>query len=152
MKKRKKILAVFILLGFSLSILLSFTALAAGYENQQKIPGSQPTDCFSTYLKQIINFGFAVIGILAMFMLAIGAYQYLMSAGNIGSAESAKATIGSALGGLILGLCAWIILNTVNPDFVGMKGPKDLQCGGGGGNPGTPPPPNPPPDPPNYYQ
>jgi soluble lytic murein transglycosylase-like protein len=79
-------------------------------------------------MKQIINFGFAAIGILAMFMLAIGAYQYLMSAGNIGSAESAKSTIGSALGGLALGLCAWLILNTINPDLVSMKDPSGLNC------------------------
>ncbi|MDP1846047.1 MAG: hypothetical protein Q8L09_04930, partial [Candidatus Moranbacteria bacterium] len=117
MRNKKKILAVFILLGFSLSILLSFTALAQSYLNQEKIPGYDQTFCFPDYMKQIINFGFATIGILALFMLAIGAYQYLMSAGNIGSAESAKATIGSALGGLILGLCAWLILNTINPDL-----------------------------------
>ena len=104
------------------------TTTSSAYTNQEKIPGYDPTYCFPDYMKQIINFGFAVIGILAMFMLAIGAYQYLMSAGNIGSAESAKATIGSALGGLALGLCAWLILNTINPDLVSMKNPNGLNC------------------------
>ena len=59
------------------------------YTNQEKIPGAQPTSDFITYLKQIINFGFAVIGILALFMLIIGAYQYLMAAGS-GNAEAPK--------------------------------------------------------------
>jgi len=34
--------------------------------------------------------------------------------------DSAKETIGSALLGLILGLCAWIILYKINPDLVKM--------------------------------
>ena len=137
MKNKKKILALFILLGFTLSLLLSFTVFAAAYQNQEKIPGYDQTDCFPDYMKQIINFGFATIGILAMFMLAIGAYQYLMSAGNIGSADSAKATIGSALGGLALGLCAYLLLNTINPDLVSMKDPSGLNCNGGSGGGGT---------------
>ncbi|MFA5871797.1 MAG: transglycosylase SLT domain-containing protein, partial [Parcubacteria group bacterium] len=70
------------------------------------------------YVKDIVNFGFAVIGILAMFMLMIGAYQYLMAAGNIAKVDHAKTTISSALLGLIIGICAWVILRTINPDLV----------------------------------
>jgi hypothetical protein len=98
------------------------TTSSSTYQNQEKIPGSAQTTNFVTYLKSIINFGFAVIGILALFMLLIGAYQYLMAAGT-DNASSAKETISSALLGLLLGLCAWVILNKINPDLVGMKEP-----------------------------
>ncbi|MFA5872054.1 MAG: hypothetical protein WC858_05060, partial [Parcubacteria group bacterium] len=44
------------------------------YVNQEKIPGAaQQTGDVTQYVKDIVNFGFAVIGILAMFMLMIGA-------------------------------------------------------------------------------
>jgi hypothetical protein len=114
------------------------------YQNQEKIPGAskQQTE-FIPYLKDVINFGFAIIGILALFMLVIGAYQYLMAAGNIGKVDAAKETIGSALLGLILGLCAWIILNKINPDLVNFRsitqisGTSSTSSGSGTGNTGT---------------
>lgn len=121
MKKYSKIVSVVLILYSACTSSLTVFA-AALYKNQEKIPGaSEQTDCFPTYLKQIINFGFATIGILAMFMIAFGAFQYLMAAGNLSKAESAKETIASAVGGLILGLCAWVILNTINPDLVSMS-------------------------------
>jgi cell wall-associated NlpC family hydrolase len=93
------------------------------YQSQEKIPGAggQATN-FVSYMQQVIGFGYAVIGILAMFMLCIGAYQYLMAAGNLAKAESAKNTISSALLGLVLGVMSWVILYTINPDLVAMKG------------------------------
>lgn len=98
------------------------------YQNQEKIPGSEPTDQFIPYVQSIINFGFAILGILALFMLIIGAYQYLIAAGT-GNVANAKETVASALLGLILGMCAWIILNKINPDLVKMRGITPIQGG-----------------------
>ena len=108
------------------------------YRNQEKIPGaSQQQNEFIPYLKDVINFGFAVIGILALFMLIIGAYQYLIAAGS-GNVADAKDTILSALLGLILGLCAWIILNTINPDLVNMRSITQITgTSGTAGSPGS---------------
>gem|GEM_PF-813534 len=140
MKNKKKIKTIFIasviLLIFFSSLSFSF---AAPYTNQEKIPGAEPTSEFIPYLQSIINFGFAIIGILALFMLIIGAYQYLMAAGS-GKAEDAKDTITSALLGLALGLTAWIILNKINPDLVNMRGITQIAGGAvGTGTPGTTP-------------
>lgn len=119
MKKNRK--KIFLLLVLIIAFTLCCSSALAQYRNQEKIPGGGgQTDSFPTYLRQIINFGFATIGILALFMIVIGAYQYLMAAGNIGKVESAKETIFSAIFGLILGLCAWIILFKINPDLVKM--------------------------------
>lgn len=130
--KKKIIFSLIILFVFFSFVHFSF---AQPYTNQEKIPGAQPTQDFVQYLKDIINFGFAVIGILALFMLIIGAYQYLMAAGNIGKVDSAKETIGSAFLGLILGLCAYIILYKINPDLVNMRAITQISGGtitGGG--------------------
>jgi hypothetical protein len=125
-KNEKKILAALI---FALVFVFSWSLVfAASYQNQEKIPGFEPTDCFNVYMKQIIMFGFAIIGILALFMLVIGAFQYLMAAGNVGKADSARETIGSAIFGLLLGLCAWIILEKINPDLVKLELPSGFSC------------------------
>ncbi|HLM83827.1 MAG TPA: lytic transglycosylase domain-containing protein, partial [Candidatus Bathyarchaeia archaeon] len=47
-----------------------------------------------------------------------------------GNAAGAKETITSALLGLILGLCAWIILAKINPDLVNMRGITQITGGG----------------------
>lgn len=135
MMKNKNIIKYIVITSAILLIFFSsFHPIFAQYKNQEKIPGAEQTSDFTQYLKDIINFGFAVIGILALFMLIIGAYQYLMAAGS-GKAESAKETITSALLGLILGLCAWIILEKINPDLVNMRSITQIS----GGTPGTPP-------------
>lgn len=120
MKKVRKIflhVAVFLCI-----VILSGSSALAQYTNQEKIPGaSQQQSEFVPYVKDIIGFGYATIGILAMFMLCIGAYQYLMAAGNIGKVENARNTIGSAIFGLVLGLLSWIILSKIHPDLVAFK-------------------------------
>ena len=135
--KKNKIKTIFVASVILLMFFSFFQPTLAQYQNQEKIPGAQPTSEFIPYLQSIINFGFAVIGILALFMLIIGAYQYLMAAGS-GNASDAKDTIASALLGLILGLTAWIILSTINPDLVNMRSITQIQgTGGAAGTPGS---------------
>ncbi len=124
MKKSKKIFLrilafFFIITVFGMNIF--GPSVFAQYRNQEKIPGAEQQSEFVPYIKDIIGFGYATIGILAMFMLTIGAYQYLMAAGNITKVERARETIGSALFGLILGLLSWIILQKIHPDLVAFK-------------------------------
>jgi hypothetical protein len=139
MKKNKKtILFLFLTLFLCNAFFVPLTANAATYTNQEKIPGaSGETGCLPDYIKQIIGFGFATIGILALCMLCIGAYQYLMAAGNIGKVESAKETIASALLGLVLGLTAWLILQKINPDLVSMSLDCNISNNWGGSGSGS---------------
>lgn len=122
MKNKNTIKTIFVALVILLTFFPFFhPANAASYTNQEKIPGASGVQSeFIPYLKDIINFGFAIVGILALFMLIIGAYQYLMAVGS-GNASGAKETLSSAFLGLILGLTAWVILNKINPDLVNMR-------------------------------
>ncbi|HLM84408.1 MAG TPA: hypothetical protein VK254_04355, partial [Candidatus Bathyarchaeia archaeon] len=80
MKKNKNTIKLIFLASVILFLVFfSFHPIFAQYQNQEKIPGAQQTNDFVQYLKDIINFGFAIIGILALFMLIIGAYQYLLA-------------------------------------------------------------------------
>jgi hypothetical protein len=122
MKKNRNLSRhIFLAVALLMIFISSIFPASAQYTNQEKIPGAATQQSeFIPYLKDIINFGFAVIGILALFMLIIGAYQYLMGAAA-GNVSGAKETIVSALLGLILGLCGYVILKTINPDLVSFR-------------------------------
>ena len=87
------------------------------YQQLENIPGAEGNKTFPEYVASIYNLGLWVIGISAMFMLTVGGFMYLTSAGNTSSANTAKGVIKDALIGLVLGLSAWLIVNTINPDL-----------------------------------
>jgi len=130
--KSKKTILIFAA-SFFAGVLAYLTVLADTtlelYPNQQMIPGASSRTCdISTYIQQIIAFGYATIGILTMFMLGIGAYQYIMSVGNTARMTSAKNTINYAILGLVLVLLSWTILYTINPNLVKVSLGETIPC------------------------
>lgn len=67
----------------------------------------------------IFRLGIVLLIIAAAIFIALGAYMYFTAAGNAESAKTGKDYVTRAIMGLILGLLAWIILNTISPQFVG---------------------------------
>jgi hypothetical protein len=59
-----------------------------------------------------------VIGLITFGALIYGGFRYLTSAGNPTAMSDAKDQISSALLGLILLFCSWLILNTINPELI----------------------------------
>lgn len=78
-----------------------------------------------TYLTGMFKVGVAGAGVLAFLMIVWGGFTYL-STDAITGKEEGKAYIERAIGGLILALTSFIILNTINPDLVEL----DLTFGG----------------------
>ncbi|NUM25565.1 MAG: hypothetical protein HUU49_02965 [Candidatus Buchananbacteria bacterium] len=70
------------------------------------------------YITAIYNYGVAVAGVLAVIMIMVGGFLWLVSAGNPNQISTAKDFITSALTGLLLALFSFIILQTVNPKLV----------------------------------
>lgn len=68
----------------------------------------------------------SVAGVTAFIMIAVGGFRYLTSAGNPSKMSDATSQIFNALLGLVLLLCSWLILNTINPELVKLKEP-DLE-------------------------
>lgn len=94
------------------------------YNLLEKIPGSSNTvGKLNTYLEDIYRFAFWAVGIAVVFMLTIGGFMYLTSAGNTSRLGTAKTIIFDAFLGLILALVAWLFLNLINPDLVNLKLP-----------------------------
>ncbi|MEK7181693.1 MAG: pilin [Patescibacteria group bacterium] len=140
MYKNKKNLS----LGFLIAGLLFFTPLfahAQGYNYQllEKIPGINTNGDISSYVESIYNVALVLTVLSAVFMLTVGGFMYLTSAGNTSRLGSAKNIIFDSIFGLVLALVAWLILNTINPDLVrltinGLSAtPQSQQAGSGGG-------------------
>lgn len=106
----------------TIAVLLSpiFRISAQTLEN---IPGqtavTDPSDLVG-YLNNLYKFGISITGILAIFMIALGSFAYIVtSAGNSSKMLNAKETIQNALIGLVIALSAYLFLFVINPDLVG---------------------------------
>ena len=90
------------------------------YRLHEKIPGQENVDDLQSYLEALYRFGIAIVAILAVVMIGIGAFMYIVTAaGNLSIMANAKEIIGNAIFGLVMALLAWLILYIINPDLVG---------------------------------
>ncbi|MFA6410969.1 MAG: pilin, partial [Candidatus Buchananbacteria bacterium] len=69
----------------------------------------------SQYISSLYTYAVGAAAILAMVMIMIGGFIWLLSAGSPDKVGKAKEFITSALTGLLLALFSFLILNTVNP-------------------------------------
>ncbi|PIP28143.1 MAG: hypothetical protein COX29_02775 [Candidatus Moranbacteria bacterium CG23_combo_of_CG06-09_8_20_14_all_35_22] len=112
---------IFFLALLFLNLIPAFCLAADTYVPMEKIPGFEDPADFPTYLMNIYKFGLGAIGVSAMFMIMIGGYMYLTSAGNTAQTGKAKGVIFDAIAGLILALVSYVLLWTINPDLVKFK-------------------------------
>lgn len=123
MLKNKKFLVFFLLLTFATGTLfvVADTNAATGlqYIPLEKIPGTDGLGSdLPGYVLALYKFALIAIILSAVFMLSIGGFFYLTSAGNTSALSTAKSIIFDALIGLVIALAAYLILNVINPDLV----------------------------------
>jgi hypothetical protein len=115
----------------------SSVAAQTQYQPLESFPGFEQETAggdFPGYVQALYRLGLWIVGIAAMFMLTVGAFMYLSSAGNNSTMGTAKKVMTDAIMGLIIALVAWLILNTINPDLVTMKfGGMNASSGNGTG-------------------
>lgn len=99
----------------------STTQTGLTYQLLEKIPGTDGLNGSDLpgYLKAIYRMALIIVTLSAVFMLSVGGFMYLTSAGNTASINSAKGIIWDSLIGLVIALSAWLVLNVINPDLVG---------------------------------
>jgi hypothetical protein len=80
------------------------------------------------YIREIYKYAIGAVGILAAVVLMIGGIIWLTSGGNQTRVGEAKSWIGASLTGLIIALCSYLILATINPELVKIKpiSPKEV--------------------------
>ncbi len=91
------------------------------YQLLEGIPGQPAQSDLPGYVKSIINAGLILIVLSAVFMVTVGGFLYLTSAGNTSKAGTAKSIITDSLIGLGLAMLAYLILYVINPDLVNLK-------------------------------
>jgi len=117
MEKNKKIILSLILVLLSIFAFSSFCFAERDLELQYPEEGLTSTTTLPEYIRYILKFSFNIAGIAAFAVLIYGGFRYLTSAGNPGAIKDAKTWISSAIIGLVVLLCSYLILNMINPDI-----------------------------------
>ncbi|MFH1654581.1 MAG: hypothetical protein ABIE74_11095 [Pseudomonadota bacterium] len=99
----------------SLAVLSSETILAA--TGVQPPTQGLPTD-LGQLIQQIFTWSLAVLGIAVFVMFFYAGFLWLTAAGNTARVGEARSRMTNAILGAILLLSSYLILNTINPDFV----------------------------------
>lgn len=79
--------------------------------------GSANDDGLKDAVRTVVNILLFVIGAVAVVMLIIGGFKYVISNGNSGQMESAKNTILYAVIGIVIALAAYAIVGFVIDAF-----------------------------------
>jgi hypothetical protein len=79
------------------------------------------TKPIAEYIQSIYKYAIGIVGILATVVMMVGGVMWIMSGGNTTAASEAKAWISASLTGLVLTLCSYLILATVNPALTNFK-------------------------------
>ena len=122
--KNPKILIFIILLGI---LRVGFFSRAELLVDWPDSPGGTSLDKnsdLSTLIKYLYEWGIGLGGLFLFVSLLIAGFQYLTSAGEPVKISEARERIKSAGLGLVLLLGSWLILHTINPDFVAFNTEK----------------------------
>ncbi len=89
---------------------------------QVPVPGlGGKTTGFPQYLMYMYKFLVGSIGLIAVVMIMVGGFKWILAAGNSSRIEDAKTTIFSAVAGLLIALGSYTILNLINPNLTNLK-------------------------------
>jgi len=108
-----------LLLPMALLVLPSIAAaLPLTYEPLVAIPGLSATGTdLSSYVKMAYAFSISIAALLAVIKIIIAGVKWMMT-DKIGSISEAKSDIQSALLGLLIIVCAVLIINIINPKIL----------------------------------
>lgn len=125
MKKHKKFILILIL---TLFLIGSFCLAQRKLEIQYPpMPGVEPPTTLYTTLPDYVRYLFTLIiifgGIVAFIAMVWGGIKYLTSAGAPAKLSDARDQIFAGILGLIILLSSYLILNTINPQLVGLRPP-----------------------------
>ena len=74
-----------------------------------------------SYISNVYNFLISIVGVVAAISMVYGGFLWMTSGGASDRAKAGKKRIGDSVIGMILALCSFIMLNTINPDLVAFK-------------------------------
>jgi hypothetical protein len=90
---------------------LKFTSNPDG--NECAFGGLDANEKLNRIISEIINFFSVIIGVIAVLMIIVGGFRYIISGGDTGNVTSAKNTILYAIIGLIIVVFAQVIVKFI---------------------------------------
>jgi len=115
--KQNKILLLTIAITSGI-VIFGVSTYAVGYVPlEPSVAGEGFNGDYGSYFQRIYQLGIAITGILAVLFIVIGGFEYMLSE-SVFDKGAGRDKITAAIGGLILALASWMILNTINPDLV----------------------------------
>lgn len=126
--KLNKSISILILVIFLFSLLGSFV-LSAERKLEVEYPkvGEEELPLKPTlpeYIKYIFKFSLIIAAVAAFAILIYGGFRYLTSAGSPEAIKDAKSWMFGGILGLVLLLCSYLILTTINPELISPKEPE----------------------------
>lgn len=110
--------SVLIVITFALAIP---TFAQTEYNLIEPLPGIQSVKDFPDFISRFIPFLLAFAALAAFVQIVFGGILRATSGGNPTAIGDANDRIWMAIGGLVLALSAYLILNTINPDLVSLR-------------------------------
>ncbi len=121
MKKSLFILIIIICANLSIPTLV-FANTSLKYKLIEPLPFiSDETTQLPKYLSGVFKFAIASIAIVALLMITIGGYYYIISAGNQAQSGRAKEIIWNAILGLVVVMFVGVLFYTINSDIMTFK-------------------------------
>lgn len=93
-------------------------AAGPAFETRPTIPPPESGDALGVIVEQIYRWSLRIIGLAVLIVFIYGGVMYLAAAGLPSQVNQAKSMMTNAIWGALLLLSAYLILNTINPDFV----------------------------------
>lgn len=81
--------------------------------NECTFNGLQATEKLNNIISEVINFFSVIIGVVAVLMIIVGGFRYIISGGDSGNVTSAKNTILYAIIGLLIVVFAQFIVKFI---------------------------------------
>lgn len=103
------------------------------FEVLDQLPGGEIEKSIDAFLKRdnplvtianiIFQFGVVLVIAVGLIFIVIGGYIYMTAGGNAAQITTAKTFIVSALGGIVIALVGWLMLNTISSQFTDPEEP-----------------------------
>lgn len=107
-----------------LALIIILPAIASAYTLLQPLPqsgdpiGKTTVAGLSDYLTWLYKFALGAAIFLAVLKIVIGGVLIIVGGASENAQSKGRDMIEMALWGLLLALCAWLLLNAINPDFI----------------------------------
>ena len=90
------------------------------YTLEFPLPGMQSVSDPGEYISLLFVFGLGLVGFLAVAAIVVGGIMY-MTGSTVGKVDRAKQIIWGAVSGLVLLLCSYLLLFTIDPTLVNLS-------------------------------